>query len=371
MRVVQVCALLMLVFCVASNAQNNNQPKDKTGANRSGTIGTVHEKVKKTQPTGNAMGENVHCGLRDQRGNLWFGTTGHGVFYYDGHSFTNFTEVDGLNSNFVWCILEDRNGNIFIGTGKGVSRFARQQEGQKKCFTDFTRDQVFGERAIWSLLEDVTGKIWIATDFDGTYYYDGKAFTLLPALEKNNKSGLKLNNLNGMAQDKDGNLWFASWQGEGLSKYDGQTIIRFTPEQGINDDMFHCVIQDRSGILWFGSRRHGVFRYDGNSFTQMADENGPANDCIYAIAEDSAGNIWFTTERNGVFRYDGKSFKQYLPDEVLPPALKEDLNFSFRERVPYNSVFSVVEDKDGNLWFGTRNVGLFRFDGKSFVNFSE
>ena len=46
-------------------------------------------------------GDNVHCGLQDKAGNIWFGTTGDGVYYYDGTFFTNFTTKNGLNSNMV------------------------------------------------------------------------------------------------------------------------------------------------------------------------------------------------------------------------------------------------------------------------------
>jgi ligand-binding sensor domain-containing protein len=205
----------------------------------------------------------------------------------------------------------------------------------------------------------------MSTDHNGTYFYDGKSFTQLTSIAGIvNESNLTLSNLSGMTEDKAGNLWFASWPptGEGLSRYDGKTITRFTDKQGINDDLFHCVIEDKSGIVWAGSRNHGVFRYDarlqdgqGNSFAHISDKNGPRNDCIYSILEDRSGDIWFATERNGVYRYDGKSLTNYTTLDGLSN----------------NSVFSIVEDKAGNLWFGTRNVGLCRYDGKSFISFSE
>jgi ligand-binding sensor domain-containing protein len=367
MKHMHVYALLMFVFCIPCKGQNKTKPKDDTRSN--GAVGTRYEKLNKTQPTGNGLAENVRCGLQDKAGNLWFGTTGHGVFYYDGRSFTNFTVIDGLNNNYVWSIVEDRKGNILIGTGKGVSCY------DGKSFTDFTLHQSFGERAIWTLFEDTKGRIWIGTDVNGIYFYDGKSFS--PLISRAiNESGLTLDNLNGMTEDKAGNLWFASRAGEGISRYDGQTITRFI---GINDAMFHCVVEDKSGIIWFGSRQHGVFRYDarlpqgpGNSLTHMSDKNGPGNDCIYSIVEDKSGNLWFTTESNGVYRYDGKSFTNYLMDEGPQPTLKSDLSFAMRELIPYyNSVFTVVVDNAGNLWFGTRNLGLFRYDGKSFVNYSE
>lgn len=65
--------------------------------------------------------------------------------------------------------------------------------------------------------------------------------------------------------------------------------------------------------------------------------------------------MWFSTDKNGVFGYDGKTFINYITDDGL-------VN---------NSVFSILEDKAGNLWFGTRGLGLSCYDGVSFITFSE
>ena len=63
----------------------------------------------------------IYCLLEDKDGNLWFGTNGGGVSKYDGKSFTHFTEKEGLSSNFVPSILEDKSGNLWFGTwGGGV-----------------------------------------------------------------------------------------------------------------------------------------------------------------------------------------------------------------------------------------------------------
>ncbi|HWY33947.1 MAG TPA: two-component regulator propeller domain-containing protein, partial [Nitrosopumilaceae archaeon] len=64
---------------------------------------------------------NVGCGLQDKAGNLWFGTKGEGLYCYDGKSFTNFTEKDGLSSNFIWSALEDDTGKLWFGTADGIS----------------------------------------------------------------------------------------------------------------------------------------------------------------------------------------------------------------------------------------------------------
>lgn len=96
---------------------------------------------------------NVGCSLQDKKGNLWFVTGTHGVYRYDGESFTHFTTKDGLESNMISSILEDKKGNIWFGTTSGVSYY------DGKTFTYIplsppTRDFVT------SILEDKSGKLW-------------------------------------------------------------------------------------------------------------------------------------------------------------------------------------------------------------------
>lgn len=82
-----------------------------------------------------------------------------------------------------------------------------------------------------------------------------------------------------------------------------------------------------------------------------------------AMMQDKAGNIWFsggekagTVENDGgVWRYDGSNFK----------------NYTVKDGLSVYSVWSMLEDDSGAIWIGTRNTGLYRFDGSRFASFSE
>ena len=83
--------------------------------------------------------------------------------------------------------------------------------------------------------------------------------------------------------------------------------------------------------------------------------NGPHSDTnvnISSIIEDMKGNIWIATMGEGVYRFNGKTFA----------------NFTATDGLISNVVFSILEDKDGNLWFGTSN-GVSRYNGKSFTSY--
>jgi ligand-binding sensor domain-containing protein len=300
-------------------------------------------------------GDNVHCGLQDRKGNLWFATTADGVFRYDGKSFTNFTTKDGLNSNGIFAIYEDKKGNIWFGTDKGLCRY------DGKTFTpipvstvntDYI-DHFINKSAttifVNSILEDKNGIFWFGAE-NGVYCYDGKIFTRFldnPNLANPTQFDPKL--VLCLIEDKKGNIWFTT-RAEGIYRFDGKTLFNYKPN---NESWFRGLLDDKDGNIWIGRREKGVCRYDGKTFTNVL-QNGSFDSCtVNEITQDTKGNIWFATE--GVWRYDGKIFE----------------NISKKDDLRNHATWFVLEDKSGNFWIGTRETGLYRYDGKTFTRFSE
>ncbi len=149
--------------------------------------------------------------------------------------------------------------------------------------------------------------------------------------------GLKHDAIGCMLQDKSGNLWFGT-NGGGVSKYDGKSFTHFTEKEGLSNNTVWSILEDKSGNLWFGTNGGGVSKYDGKSFTHFTEKEGLSNNTVRSILEDKSGNLWFGTNGGGVSKYDGKSFT----------------HFTEREGLSNNAVLSILEDKSGNLWFGTR-----------------
>jgi ligand-binding sensor domain-containing protein len=109
------------------------------------------------------------------------------------------------------------------------------------------------------------------------------------------------------------------------------------------------IIQDRKGNIWMASWQ-GVFRYDGKAFTNVTASESSAR--FFSLLEDRGGNLWFGSIGGGVYRYDGYSFR----------------NFTVKEGLLNNEVVSIHEDKSGYIWFGV-NGGMSRYDGRSFKNY--
>lgn len=298
---------------------------------------------------------NVGLSLLDTKGNIWFATSGNGVYRYDGKSFTNFTSRDGLTSDMVLSILEDKKGNFWFGTDAGVSRY------DGKTFTNIPIPDNF----VTSILEDKSGKLWFATR-NGVYWYssrlpdgEGKSFTrFLDDQDVINPSRLALRVVQDMLEDKQGNIWITT-KDEGICRYDGKSILNYKP----NDvTWFRGLFEDKDGTIWAGGKNI-VCRFDGKTFTNMTRDSTFNSSTVYSITQDKSGNMWFGTEASdateretegGIWVYNGISFR----------------NFSMRDGLSHNAVWCILEDRRGKFWFGTRR-GLSTYDGKTITSASE
>jgi ligand-binding sensor domain-containing protein/serine phosphatase RsbU (regulator of sigma subunit) len=90
------------------------------------------------------------------------------------------------------------------------------------------------------------------------------------------------------------------------------------------------------------------------NFKGYSVEDGLSQSQVYSICQDKKGNLWIGTVSGGVCKYDGLGF----------------INYTSKEGLADNIVTSIVEDKKGNLWMGTYG-GLSKFDGKQFKNYTE
>ncbi len=118
------------------------------------------------------------------------------------------------------------------------------------------------------------------------------------------------------------------------------------------------MLQDREGFLWFGTGV-GLVRYDGYHFNFFSPNFGPdalsSPSIVYTMVEDRAGDIWLGTDGRGLFKFDKnqETFHQFRHNPNDPGSLSGDI------------VLSIQEDKNGALWVGTRLNGLNRFDKAS------
>ena len=168
-------------------------------------------------------------------------------------------------------------------------------------------------------------------------------------------------------QDRKSNIWIAAF--DGIFRYDGKSFTNITSKVG--SARFFSALEDRKGNFWFASIGSGVYYYNGKNFRNFTTKDGLANDRVTNIYEDKTGNIWFGTE-GGASRYDGKTFRNFKMKEGPLVTQTDSIHISvYQHRLPeahwmHNDVNSIVEDKTGKLWFGTRGYACV-YDGKTFT----
>ena len=159
-----------------------------------------------------------------------------------------------------------------------------------------------------------------------------------------------------------------SCTGQGNQKKNDANSITINPDIGetkfpLPENGFYCGLLDSKGNLWFGSRGNGVFKLEGNSYLNYTKEKELCSDDITCISEDKKGNLWFGTT-NGVCRFNGKDFESIEIPQSETSSVWLDKVYPI---VNPNQVMSILEDKEGNLWFGTNGAGVYRYDGESFT----
>lgn len=371
-----LACLFLLIGCIAidSRAQSNN----------SKSIPVFNSQVKAIKPPLTDPYTSVRCSLQDKAGNLWFGTTGAGVYRYDGKSFTNFTEKDGLLNKVVYSMIEDKAGSIWAATEDGAYRY----DGKKFShfplagiehinynffqaayqFKTFVKAKQ-GNNPIYSIIQDKIGNIWFGTGKYGLCCYNGQTFTNFSYVEKQWRMVSEDNILSDadfykqaiqyLYEDTQGNILFSS-MAHGVFMYNGKTITKLKTDNSFKGGVF-CMAEDKKGKLWFAVEDEGVYCYDGGSIENFARKDGFCKYITCAMA-DKKGNIWFGSThaddkgrtQGCISRYDGKTFTSFPLDGL-----------------ENTSIWNIFEDRSGNVWIGSRNVGIYQYDGRSITDFTE
>jgi ligand-binding sensor domain-containing protein len=286
---------------------------------------------------------------------------------------------------FVQCGLQDKAGNMWFGTaGNGIYIY------NGKSFINFTHKEGLCHDDILCCLEDKTGNIWFGTR-NGLIRYkpstgkaESKDFTNFLISENiiSNSTRTKLpytyrvadNFVWSIMQDKAGKIWFGTnktvyiHDPQAYPDNNAPLFTRFLDNDYIlNKDSMQLkdvlsMIQDKKGDIWFASgffKGEGIFRYDGKSITNFKPDDISS---FRSIIEGKNGNLFFLNEFHGVYSYDGKNFS----------------NFTEKIGLKNDTIVAMKEDKAGNFWFGTHSDnmknggdgGVWRYDGNSLKLFT-
>jgi ligand-binding sensor domain-containing protein/signal transduction histidine kinase len=275
----------------------------------------------------------------DRSGVLWIATA-RGLASLRNSKIETFTSDDGLTSNLVLSLFEDREGSLWIGTEAGGLNLLKS-----KKFTTYTTKDGLPNDVVKAIYQDAQGGIWIGSNGGGLTLFKHGSFTTWTT-----RDGLSSDVVLSLAGAADGTIWIGT--PDGLNRFRDGKFQTFTFAEGLSNDLVRSVLVDRNGVLWVGTR-DGLNSFRDDQFTTYTTRDGLANNFIGAIYEDSKGNLWVGT-LGGLNKISGGKFQ----------------TFTTKDGLSSNTVISVYEDASGDLWIGTNGGGLNRFRDGKFVSFT-
>lgn len=199
-------------------------------------------------------------------GLVWVGTYSSGLDVFDPRNrrFTHYTTANKqrhLSSNYIYSLLEDRQGNIWIGTDKGVNVLDPVTGKITVYLANAASPGNVNDNIIQALFEDRQGNIWIGNYTNGVSVFNPltQSFSYL----RTENSELNSNVISAFFEDGTGHMWIGTMEG-GLNCYDIKTkkfTAFYTEQNGLINNTINYITQDRQGFLWLTTNQ-GIVRFD-------------------------------------------------------------------------------------------------------------
>lgn len=269
--------------------------------------------------------------FEDSKGFMWVGSNDEGIQKFSRNSAEHISTENGLPNNSVRSFIEDRFGNVWVGTASGVVYITPEGSIVKP---QAAKNIDISHVIVSQLYCDTAGRVWmLTTEENGIYLYSGNSFQRFENLNY-------LGNFipSSISQDRKGNFWFGLGA-FGVAKVSNGTVDKIKSGTIIDYEPSKCIYSDSMGSLWFGTER-GLVLYSDGVYTTYDDNTIIQSASINKILEDREHNIWVATDNGGIGKISLGKFRM----NKLP-----------------SSVNAICEDKNNRVWLGT-DEGLLCYE---------
>ncbi|MFC3123000.1 ligand-binding sensor domain-containing protein [Agaribacter flavus] len=271
-------------------------------------------------------------------------------------SFENITSKHGLSSDAVTDILQDSKGFLWVATQDGLNRF--DGESYKRFLHSPKDPNTLSAPWVRGVEEDKFGKIWVATD---------KGISILDQYSQsinrlsNDNSGIKSKGVTYIYKDVNESMWIIGNEGVELYNYDSQRFEKIRLEDDLDTDIRATAIYGvNKELLLIGTANKGVFifhiqtkkiekaniHFDVNKGISKNIKYPP----ISKFLIDRDGYLWVGTDNSGVFRTEVPTFN-----------LSESTHLQQLPNTEPYSIIDLVQDNQGDVWFATkRGLGIIK-----------
>lgn len=239
--------------------------------------------------------ELVYAMVEDKLEKIWVGTRGGGLFYYVDGKFNQVTGASGLPSRFIGGLMVDKAGYVWAGTAKGVIKFSPELPVKIESVSTVKKEVA---PLVSVLFQDSKNRVWAGTANGEVYMLlkDGFAFIRKIGNGKNDY-------ISAITEDGAGRLLFAT--SRGILVLENDTFKMIDVNNGLPDNMILSLFWDKkSDRIFAGTMRKGVIVISLNEkkvdVGKLDTTKGLCSDTVYSISEDSEGSLWFTSTQ-GIF----------------------------------------------------------------------
>jgi ligand-binding sensor domain-containing protein/signal transduction histidine kinase len=317
--------------------------------------------------------DNLNAITEDRQGGVWFGAIGEGLIRWREGKFENYPIRPGLPDNIVYALTEDASGRLWAGTHAGLYQFS---DGR---LSGFTQRNGLPSDFVTALCTDHEGSLWAGTDGGGLARVRDSGVRVFTRAD-----GLAGDFVRSIAEGRDGAVWIAAWFGDGISLLRGGQFGAVGKNNPLLKNGVRAMLEDRRGVLWLATASNQLVSFQDGVFSAHL---SPAATLppIFSLAEDKQGRLWLGRS-DGLWLFEDGRLTSVAAEAgtVTAPVrviiesgagglwagtdsgLLRYLNgtlrvFTERDGLPYPFVSGLYEDADGTLWVGTRGGGLSRF----------
>jgi signal transduction histidine kinase/ligand-binding sensor domain-containing protein len=278
--------------------------------------------------------------MSDSHDSLWIGTKGQGVYKLNAGKLGRFDTADGLSGNIIEKTMEDREGDIWVITNRGVDMFR-----DISVISYSSRDGLLYDKTT-AVSAQSDGTVWIGTTGALVRFNNGVFSSIT------HKNGLPTSGVHYLFTDSKDQLWVGG--GQELYLYKDEHYVNVTDQNSKDVGYAQYIVEDRHHHLWVTAQdlktgRSFLYRLEGSRIVEKFDLFVPTGgESPSSLAADPRGGLYVEESQHGIFRFqDGK--------------------FVRLDTGGYKGQISMMSsDPDGALWVVTMQAGLLRYkDGKA------
>ena len=265
--------------------------------------------------------------------------------FFDNYVYHSWSSFGGLSGTTANDIYQTSDGYINIGTYEGLVKF----DGVEFTSINRATDPLYNFVSVRTILEDSRGNIWLGSNDEGLH-----KITINDSFTYTIEDGLPNNSVRALAEDLDGNIWVGTAGGVVYITPEGHIISpQFAPGTTANGVIASHIYCDPVGRIWLTiSNENGLFLFINGVFRPLLEFEKIGRYFATSVFQDSRETYWFGLGDRGIYKMEKGIATKVKTNTIL-------------DSIPTSSI---LEDKKGNLWFGTEK-GLVVYANGEFVQY--